>query len=135
MSIDEAIEHAEEVAKTKRQTLLNLNRVEVNRENKECYKCMREHEQLAGWLKKLKEYKDLEESGNLVELNYKVGDTVYIVLDMEILKQKVKKITISSNELIKFSTEIVDFYKVDIGRTVFSSEEDAEKRFSELRIC
>ena len=86
-------------------------------------------------VEKLAEYEDAEEQGLLLWLPCKVGDTVYIVLDMEILKQKVKKITISSNELITFSTEIVDFHKVDIGRTVFSSEEDAEKRFSELRIC
>ena len=38
-----------------------------------------EHKQVAEYLKKLKEYKDLEEQGLLLRLPCKVGDTVYVV--------------------------------------------------------
>jgi hypothetical protein len=37
-----------------------------------------EHKQVAEYLRKLKEYEDLEEQGRLVKLPCKVGDTVYV---------------------------------------------------------
>ena len=60
MSIDEAIEHAREVAEIQR------NNDKLNKTlgksspyyNTDCIKCAEEHEQLADWLEELKEYKE-----------------------------------------------------------------------------
>lgn len=38
-----------------------------------------EHKQVAEYLKKLKEYQQLEEQGRLIKLPCKVGDTVYLI--------------------------------------------------------
>lgn len=48
MTLDDAIQHAKEVAVTQRN-------------NQYCIKCAEEHEQLAEWLEKLKEYQQIEE--------------------------------------------------------------------------
>ena len=60
MLIDEAIEHAREVAEIQR------NNDKLNKTlgksspyyNTDCIKCAEEHEQLADWLEELKEYKE-----------------------------------------------------------------------------
>ena len=60
MTIDEAIEHAREVAEIQR------NNDKLNKTlgksspyyNTDCIKCAEEHEQLADWLEELKEYKE-----------------------------------------------------------------------------
>ena len=60
LSIDEAIEHAREVAEIQR------NNDKLNKTlgksspyyNTDCIKCAEEHEQLADWLEELKEYKE-----------------------------------------------------------------------------
>lgn len=57
LSLDEAIQHCEEKAKEQR--------IEANYRippKAECLKCAEEHEQLAGWLKELAEYRKLFES-------------------------------------------------------------------------
>lgn len=45
---------------------------------KACIKVAKDHEQLAEWLEKSKEYQQLEEQGRLIKLPCKVGDTVYV---------------------------------------------------------
>lgn len=68
MTLDEAIKHAEEVAKEQRE-LFSLCPIPSdscdpnkdcaslkNGKNKGCIKCAKEHEQLAEWLKELKRY-------------------------------------------------------------------------------
>lgn len=42
---------------------------------------VKKNEQLAGWLEELKRYRDLEEQGRLLVLPYKVGATVYEILE------------------------------------------------------
>ena len=43
----------------------------------DCTQCGEEHRQLAEWLKELQHYKNIESQGRLVELQCKIGDTVY----------------------------------------------------------
>lgn len=69
MILDEAIKHAEEVARQNEEDAIiysnckkhkkNLYEIGLaeNAENK-CYKCAKEHRQLAEWLKELKKYKE-----------------------------------------------------------------------------
>ena len=75
MTIDEAIKHAEEVAKDQEELygLCPISESELshcdgtkdckavkNGENKGCLKCAKEHHQLAEWLKELKQLKEQE---------------------------------------------------------------------------
>lgn len=73
MTLDEAIQHSKEVAKKERDKLLKVGDKYI------CSECGKEHEQLAGWLEELKEYKQLEEQGLLLKLPCKIGDTVYVI--------------------------------------------------------
>lgn len=51
LTIDEAIEHAREVAKKERDKLLKVGDEYI------CSECGKEHEQLAEWLEELKDYR------------------------------------------------------------------------------
>ena len=55
MTIEQAIEHAEEVAQEKRYEYQECLAVHDKEEAMDCRKCGEEHEQLAAWLKELKE--------------------------------------------------------------------------------
>lgn len=61
MTIQEAINHAKEVAEEKYKEgflcYANSGDAENDKKNDECVKCAKEHEQLAEWLEKLKQYR------------------------------------------------------------------------------
>ena len=61
MTLDDAIQHAKEVAVTQRN-------------NQYCIKCAEEHEQLAEWLEKLKEYQQLEEQPTVYDVDKVVAE-------------------------------------------------------------
>lgn len=71
MNIEEAIKHTREVATKKR--ILAQDKNILNDNVEECEECAKEHEQLAEWLIKLKEYQDLEADGRLARLPCKVA--------------------------------------------------------------
>lgn len=76
MYIDEFIEHTKEKARERR---YHADFFESgNPMNTACIKVAKDHEQLAEWLEKIKEYQQLEEQGRLIKLPCKVGDTVYV---------------------------------------------------------
>lgn len=83
-----------------------------------------EHKQVAEYLRKLKDYEDLEEQGRLVKLPCKVGDTVY---KADKVREKIKQY-----KVIHFETDQVDFDNYDycflshFGKTVFLTREEAE---------
>ena len=59
MTLDEAIKHCEEKAKELRVKATRTARAkEPFYKYAECYECAKEHEQLAEWLKELKDYRD-----------------------------------------------------------------------------
>jgi len=58
MTLDEAIKHAEEVAKEKGYEVQDCLEVHDMESAMECEKCGEEHEQLAEWLKELKQLKE-----------------------------------------------------------------------------
>lgn len=132
MTIDEVIAHCE---RTTKNTELIMQKIPDD--NKYYW----EHKQTAEWLRELKRYKDLEESGRLVVLPCKVGDTVYflntkphISLRMnEVYEAKVVRIvTIGSGSfvMIQMHTEYgcteLPAVKCDFGKTVFLTREEAE---------
>ena len=56
MTLDEAIEHCEEVAKENREL---ADKIGVSQyDDVDCVECAKAHEQLAEWLKELKKYKE-----------------------------------------------------------------------------
>jgi hypothetical protein len=100
---------------------------------------------LAIMQKELKEYKDLEEQGLLVRLPCKVGDTVYRVNAGA--KQPIIPMTVSEIHFLCYKNErAVRFdaigkedmgescYRLeDIGKIVFLTREEAEKKLEEIQ--
>lgn len=144
LTIEEAIKHAQEVAD------MNYNEAEKfdpndsveNYMKANCMKCAEEHEQLAEWLEELKSYKDLEEQGLLVRLPCKVGDTVYVPTRNFISELRITLISVdTSNGAMYFSwmlntgiyPNLDGFSGYEIGKTVFLTREEAEKKLKELR--
>ena len=147
LTLDEAIKHAKEVAD------MNYNDAEKfdsndsveNYMKANCIKCAEEHEQLAEWLEELKSYKDLEEQGLLVRLPCKVGDTVYRVNAGA--KQPIIPMTVSEIHFLCYKNErAIRFdaigkkdmgescYRLeDIGRIVFLTRKDADKKLEEIK--
>ena len=65
----------------------------------ECLGEYADHEsakQLIALIEELKQYKDAEKQGLLIQLPCRVGDTVYIIVGKDISKQKVQRVTIDS---------------------------------------
>lgn len=97
MTIDEAIKHEEEVSVQQIQKanaldnipLFGMSKDDIE-EIKECYKCSKEHEQLAEWLKELKAHreaweevsKELKEWQNDPKIEAVAQDAYRIVLYM-----------------------------------------------------
>lgn len=100
---------------------------------------------VAELLEELKSYKDLEEQGLLVRLPCKVGDTVYRVNVGA--KQPIIPMTVSEIHFLCYKNErAVRFdtigkedmgescYRLeDIGRIVFLTREEAEKKLEEMK--
>lgn len=147
--LEEAIEHAKQIAKEKRkmsEEFWDYNDIHgVNKKQKaKCISCAEEHEQLAIWLAELKRYKDLEEQHRLIELPCAVGDTVYEVQE---IRKRIQEYTIISihfsHSSILIGWEINDgkgiysnlngFEVSAIGKTVFLTKEEAEAKLKELR--
>lgn len=100
---------------------------------------------VAELLEELKSYKDLEEQGLLVRLPCKVGDTVYRVNAGA--KQPIIPMTVSEIHFLCYKNErTVRFDAIDkeymgescyrledIGRIVFLTHEEAEKKLEEMK--
>lgn len=96
-------------------------------------------------IKKLADYEDLEEQGLLVRLPCKVGDTVYRVNAGA--KQPIIPMTVSEIHFICYKNECAvrfdaigkedmgeSCYRLeDIGRIVFLTREEAEKKLEEMK--
>lgn len=107
MNIDEFIEHTKEKAEEYKYRASFFE--SDNPMNKACIKVAKDHEQLAEWLEKSKEYQQLEEQDRLIKLPCKVGDTVYVdntilpIEDMECYEDIDNKIP------LYFSARVVSF--------------------------
>ena len=107
-----------------------------------------EHKQVAEYLRKLKDYEDLEEQGRLVKLPCKVGDTVW---DNDFGRPCAYTITaFSFGECEEYickpvtTKEVVFYYEnssgsitgsfaeSEIGKTVFLTKSEAEQKLKEM---
>lgn len=142
MNIDEFIEHTKEKAEEYKYRASFFE--SDNPMYKACIKVAKDHEQLAEWLEKSKEYQQLEEQGRLIKLPCKVGDVVYFahhdrVISSEVLSEKYRAEAENHGVFIRERLTIdvegvsaeIDFG--DIGKTVFLTKSEAEAKLKELR--
>ena len=105
-----------------------------------------EHKQVSEYLRKLKDYEDLEERGRLIKLPCKVGDKIF--LDFAGFGKYVDKFTVKDFHLDCFkngeTTLFCDYESNDktlsgqidvteFGKTVFLTKSEAEAKLKELR--
>lgn len=154
MNIDEFIEHTKEKAEEYKYRASFFE--SDNPMNKACIKVAKDHEQLAEWFEKSKEYQQLEEQGRLVKLPCKVGNTVYVVTspfnvfdDIEYdenMKEEVYESYVSSVSFYECGEQYriyakatkhfigAYFRECDFGKTVFLTKSEAEARLKELKL-
>lgn len=114
--------------------------------NAACIKVAKDHEQLAKWFEKFKEYQQLEEQGRLIKLPCKVGDKIF--LDFAGFGKDLDKFTVKDFHLDCFedgeTTLFCDYESNDgtfsgqidvmeFGKTVFLTKSEAEAKLKELR--
>jgi hypothetical protein len=100
-----------------------------------------EHRQVAEYLKKLKDYENLEEQGRLIKLPCKVGDTVYAIgfnNNKPIIYESVVLSVLITEKEIAFNVK-VDEFEINsqlkqsmFGKTVFLTKSEAEAKLKEL---
>ena len=144
LTIEEAINREKMMAKRKRWngkfTKVSQKNEEINKRFKaDCIKDAEEHEQLAEWLEELKSYKEAEEQGLLVRLPCKVGDTVYVPTRNFISELRIIMVSVDMHGTYfrwMLSSGIYPnldgFSGSKLGKTVFLTREEAEKKLEEL---
>ena len=80
-----------------------------------------EHKQVAEYLRKLKEYEDLEEQGRLIKSPCKVGDTVYLIRNSEKIVER------------KADMMFIGVLWEKFGKEWFPTKSEAEAKLKELR--
>ena len=115
LTIDEIIEHCDRKTDMYEKVcdIKYLEKTTMNNPIKEYW----EHKQVAEYLRKIKEYEDLEEHGLLVKLPCHIGDSIYSVIEDGLAIVE-----------LKFS---LDFYvrrKNDFGKTVFLTKSESEAK-------
>ncbi|MDO5293334.1 MAG: hypothetical protein Q4F05_11350 [bacterium] len=79
----------------------------------------------------LKKYKQLEEEGRLVRLTLIPGDVVYCVDLKDKIIDESTVLTVCNTNEFEYDSEELYFCHKDIGKTVFLTREEAEKRLQE----
>lgn len=147
LTIDEIIEHCDrKTGMYEKACDIKYLETTMNNSTKEYW----EHKQVAEYLRKFKDYEDLEEQGRLVKLPCKVGDTVYCIFN------RYTKCTFNNEEFDECSCQGCEYecdskkenyvqdmraYSLDwivtnlknFGKTVFLTEPEAEAKLKELR--
>lgn len=144
LTLDEAIKYTKEAVKTYRaEATYNFPELKEHYDN--CLKCANQHDLLAEWLEELKSYKEAEEQGLLMKLPCKVGDTVYVPtrnFDSNFVS-KLRIVMISVGKYGTYFGWMLDsgiypnfnldgFSESQLGKTVFLTREEAEKKLKEI---
>lgn len=93
---------------------------------------------LAIMQKELKKYKDLEEQGLLVRLPCKVGEKLWCIVNSAIRELRVYRFDMPAFGTTDIVFRYADGFKLkrfvgEIGKTVFLTREEAEKKLEELK--
>ena len=92
--------------------------------------------------KKLAEYEQLEEQGLLVRLPCKVGDTVYVPTRNFVSELRITLVSVDTNEMAMYFSWLLNsgiypnldgFPGYELGKTVFLTREEAEKKLEEMK--
>ena len=149
LTLEEAIVHAKEVAEKNYRgaDFESIDSIDDDIKTN-CIKCAKEHEQLAEWLEELKTYKEAEEHGLLVRLPCTVADKVW---DNDFGYPESYEIKAFSygycdsyvepdieDQIIfyyeNYSGSITGAFPMsEIGKTVFLTNEEAEKKLEEMK--
>lgn len=149
LTLEEAIIHAKEVAE-KNYRCADFESIDsIDDDIKtNCIKCAEEHEQLAEWLEELKTYKEAEGQGLLVRLPCKVGDKVWDNDFGHPESYEIKAFSYGYCDSYVDSDiedEIIFYYEnytgsitgafpmSEIGKTIFLTHEEAEKKLEEMK--
>ena len=149
LTLEEAIAHAKEIAEKNYRGAEFESIDSIDDDIKtNCIKCAEEHEQLAEWLEELKSYKEAEEHELLLRLPCKVGDKVW---DNDFGHPESYEIKAFSygycDSYVEpdIEDEIIFYYEnypgsitgafpmSEIGKTVFLTREEAEKKLKEIK--
>ena len=96
-----------------------------------------EHRQVVEYLRKLKDYEDLEEQGRLIKLPCKNGTEVYNITwwddaqEKVVVKGKTYFRTVHKHKVSKSTFSYFDIG--EFGKTVFLTKSEAEAKLKELR--
>ena len=131
LTLDEAIKHAKEVAKTNlAEATYNFPDLKEYYDN--CSECANQHNQLAEWLEELKSYKDLEEQGLLVRLPCPIGTTVWDICGMDIRENVLSGIECDKDGK-QFLWANDDEWLGELNNLVFLTREEAENKLEEMK--
>lgn len=92
-------------------------------------------------IEKLATYEDLEEQGLLVRLPCKVGDTVYVPTRNFVSELRITLVSVDTNEMAMYFSWLLNsgiypnldgFHGYELGKTVFLTREEAEKKLEEM---
>ena len=144
LTLDDAIKYTKEVAR-KNRINKEKNTIIIPNSFISSNDCADKYGQVAKWLKELKSYKEAEEQGLPVRLPCKVGDTVYrvnagakqpiipmTVLEIHFLCYKNER-AVRFDAIGKEDMGEICYRLEDIGRIVFLTREEAEKKLEELK--
>nr|DAG31827.1 MAG TPA: hypothetical protein [Caudoviricetes sp.] len=91
---------------------------------------------------KLGEYERSEEQGLLVRLPCKVGDTVYVPTRNFVSELRITLVSVDTNDMAMYFSWLLNsgiypnldgFSGYELGKTVFLTREEAEKKLEELK--
>lgn len=148
LTLEEAIAHAKEVAEKNYRgaDFESIDSIDDDIKTN-CIKCAEEHMQLVKWLEELKSYKDLEEQGLLVRLPVSIGTKVYMIASMfdciydydnckATQKWKCEEDIQCEYERKSYYVKEIEFTSImknSIGKSIFLTREEAEKRLEEIQ--
>lgn len=93
-------------------------------------------------IEKLATYEDLEEQGLLVRLPCKVGDTVYVPTRNFVSELRITLVSVDTNDMTMYFSWLLNigiypnldgFFGRELGKTVFLTREEAEKKLEVIK--
>ena len=131
LTLDEAIKHAKEVAKTNlAEATYNFPDLKEYYDN--CSECANQHNQLAEWLEELKSFKEAEEQGLIVRLPCPIGTTVWDICGMDIRENVLSGIECGKDGK-QFLWANDDEWLGELNDLAFLTREEAEKELEEMK--
>lgn len=92
--------------------------------------------------RKLCDYEDLEEQGLLARLPCKVGDTVYVPTRNFVSELRITLVSVDTNDMTMYFSWLLNigiypdpdgFFERELGKTVFLTREEAEKKLEVMK--